>query len=125
MIERTQEIERRLGGMEDELAALRAHLAAVRHMALQMAGAMPPIFGASSILAVARASGSIAPRSGTTLGTGTVNFATDAATLTEGTESTPVKNFTLFTIADNAWVLIGRTAKFWVVLLPFDCDDLS
>jgi hypothetical protein len=125
VIERTQEIERRITSMEDELAALRANLAAVRQIALQMAGALSPVFGDAGNIAVARTVGTITARSGTTKGTGTVNFATDADALTEGSSSVTVKNIHNKIIANDAWVIIGRTPKEWLVLVIADCADLS
>jgi hypothetical protein len=126
MIDRHQEVERRIGQLEDEIAALRGALAAARQMMLQMAGGIPPMFGASSAFAVARASGAISALSGTTLGSGSVNFAThNATTLVEGTESVTVKNIHDLAIADNAWVIVGKTPKYWAVITPSSCGDLS
>ncbi len=126
MIARLEEIERRLGAVIDKLRSLSARAQAVDDRVMQIGGALPPLFGPSSNLAVARAEGGIGPRSGTTYGLGTANFAVDSeTTLTEGTESVTVTNGTLFTIADNGWFLMGRTPKAWRVIVPFDCDDLS
>ena len=126
MIARVEELERRVAWLADELRATKARLQAADDRVMQIGGALPPLFGPSSNLAVARAVGGIGPRVGTTYGTGTVNFADDSAsTLIEGSESVDVTNGTLFTIADNAWLLMGRTPKAWRVIVPFDCDDLS
>ena len=127
MIHRVEEIERRLQSIAGTFKALSDRLQAVDDRSMQIAGALGNAMSSSTNVTFGRASGAISARSGTTLGTGTFNFASaTTGALVEGNRPETCKNLINKAIDDDAWLLLVKEPDWWVVVaVGAPCDDLS
>jgi hypothetical protein len=124
VIERVNELERRLNELTRALASAEGRLAGVEQSNWQRAGL--PFPWAMSGCRVALATSAITARSSATYGTGTATLQTDdGADLDDTSVEVDVKNVTDFAIADGSYVILGDVQGSWWVLVAGSCDNLS
>jgi hypothetical protein len=128
MIERLNEVERRLNALMQALQSNEGRLAAVEQSNWQRAGmGFPfPMGEPLSIIQIAKSTSSITARSSATYGTGSAKIQSDSGTaLVDDGDTVTVKNMTDKTIASGAYVLIVKAIDLWWVAAVGSCDNLS
>jgi hypothetical protein len=123
MIERLNEVERRLNALMQALKSNEGRLAAVEQSNWQRAGMGFPWQNSGG--QVAKATSLITARAGTTYGTGTAKFQSDdGSDLGNNGAEYAVKSILDMAILEDSYLLLMLCSGSWWVVSAGSCEDL-